>query len=53
MVCLMPYDGLGLHFYTLSHADKEAYFKVGNIYSGQQTYEDGSGTMKSNICRMP
>lgn len=31
MVCLMPYDGLGLHFYTLSHADKEAYFKVGNI----------------------
>ncbi|KAJ4982737.1 hypothetical protein SVAN01_11764 [Stagonosporopsis vannaccii] len=28
IVCLMPYDGLGLHFYTLSDRDKEAYFKV-------------------------
>ncbi|KAF9697761.1 hypothetical protein EKO04_004531 [Ascochyta lentis] len=27
MVCLMPYDGLGLHFYTLSDSEKEAYFK--------------------------
>lgn len=24
----VPYDGLGLHFYTLSAANKEAYFKV-------------------------
>ncbi|KZM26914.1 uncharacterized protein EKO05_0010537 [Ascochyta rabiei] len=36
MVCLMPYDGLGLHFYTLSSSEKEAYFK--HIWASNVAY---------------
>lgn len=36
IVCLMPYDGLGLHFYTLSDSDRAAYFK--HIWASNSAY---------------
>ncbi|KAJ8117651.1 hypothetical protein OPT61_g1187 [Boeremia exigua] len=36
VVCMMPFDGLGLHFYTLSDSDKSAYFK--HIWASNSAY---------------
>ncbi|KAF1359133.1 hypothetical protein EJ07DRAFT_120890 [Lizonia empirigonia] len=36
LVCLLPYSGLGLHFYTLSRDDKEAYFKL--VWASNSSY---------------
>ncbi|KAF1926009.1 uncharacterized protein M421DRAFT_7509 [Didymella exigua CBS 183.55] len=36
MVCLMPYDGLGLHFYTLSAGDRKSYFK--HVWASNAAY---------------
>ncbi|KAH7069965.1 hypothetical protein BKA63DRAFT_494157 [Paraphoma chrysanthemicola] len=47
MVCLMPGDGLGMHFWTLDHEHLKLYFK--HIYTTNITYSASTTFIKLSI----